>query len=508
MNAMADPSNEDPGGGILEIGEPPKIKDTTELGGGIWIILFGFVIIISLTANSLLSVLVVRNRKKHNLVYLMHLLMFAINLVDFSLLIFEFSLGIEHEYPYSQSACTVYQAVVKGNPIIQASAIVVMLFYTAKTYSTQNLPSQTTESVYPIIHLNNKKNNNDDVMAEELQSVSRIHGTVTSCNRRKHEFMKFGGIVVFLVAIECILSVPTALFASIVNVKDQRYCEIDLTSSPFLNINNDGVGDASSKGYYDNANLHQLILCLYYLIYSSILTFWLPLMISIVPAIRLIRDKNRDKHPEVSVVLSTVSSFFIFYVFHATLVFGRHFYDISGHEISAYNLWMVKVGQSLLLLIAYFWNFLRPALALSLDPDLKYDLMKMFNMSDYGSLPAPMNNVLSRGDSRLHQQHHQASFVPYNQDMERRNGKWEIVSGVKHVFTKTILGHKSSNHIGEKNSILIVPLAEIEISTLNEQSRHPFISTPKSTKDVGISMDNEISSALTQTTEQIGENNC
>ena len=73
--------------------------------------------------------------------------------------------------------------------------------------------------------------------------------------------------------------------------------------------------------------------------------FWL--QISIFPAISLIRDKHRDKFPEVSVVLGTVSSFFIFYIFHATLVFGRHFYDLSGNEISTYNLWMIKVNNSL-----------------------------------------------------------------------------------------------------------------------------------------------------------------
>ena len=73
--------------------------------------------------------------------------------------------------------------------------------------------------------------------------------------------------------------------------------------------------------------------------------FWL--QISIFPAISLIRDKHRDKFPEVSVVLGTVSSFFIFYIFHATLVFGRHFYDLSGNEISTYNLWMIKVNKSL-----------------------------------------------------------------------------------------------------------------------------------------------------------------
>ena len=74
---MADPSNEDPGGGAHGFEEDtPEIKDSTELGGGIWIILFGLVIVISLAANLILSILVARNRRKHNFVYFMHLFLF------------------------------------------------------------------------------------------------------------------------------------------------------------------------------------------------------------------------------------------------------------------------------------------------------------------------------------------------------------------------------------------------------------------------------------------------
>ena len=292
IDAMSDPLNEDPGGGgggVQEMDEHPKMKDTAELGGGIWIILFGMVIIISLAANLLLSVLVVRNRKKHNLVYLMHLLIFAINVVDFSLLTFEFNLGIEHQYPYSQTSCTIYQSIVKGNPIIQASAIVVMLLYTAKVYSTHNLEQQTSETVVSsdgdrrslsIFLNNNLRNSNNNSVTVELQQ--RHHNRTRSFYRRNHDLIKFVGIVVFLVCIELILSVPTAFFASIiVDGNDKRYCEIDLSSSSFLSNNDDASeGATTSHGYFYSVHLHQLILCLYYLIYSSILTFWLPLLVS------------------------------------------------------------------------------------------------------------------------------------------------------------------------------------------------------------------------------------
>merc|ERR1712038_791375 len=327
--------------------------------------------------------------------------------------------------------------------------------------------------------------------------------------RRNREFIKFVGVVLFLVALEMILSVPTALFASIVNVKSNRYCEIDLSSSTFLSDinrkNKDISGDNSSNsGFFYSANLHQIILCLYYLIYSSILTFWLPLVISIFPAIRLIRDKHRDKYPEVSVVLGTVSSFFMFYIFHATLVFGRHFYDLSGNEISTYNLWMIKVGQSLLLLIAYFWNFVRPALALSLDPDLKIDLLKLLHMGGYGALPGEMIESHSQSNTRQRQD-------IYSHEIERVNrGKWEIIAGVKHVFTRAILGKPRTEPKEERNSFLIVSLAEIDISALNKQSKTSLTSTTM--KPIGdedeYSIHDENSSALTEaTSEHIGESN-
>ena len=119
--------------------------------------------------------------QKHNFVYFMHLFLFAINLIDFSLLAFEFSLGMGHEYPYSQFTCTLYQSVVKGNPIIQASAIVVLIFYTAKTYLTpQNLlpPQQTSE----LICSRNEQNNVMHYQEEVIIKIVYLHYSYTFCS--------------------------------------------------------------------------------------------------------------------------------------------------------------------------------------------------------------------------------------------------------------------------------------------------------------------------------------
>ena len=130
---------------------------------------------------------------------------------------------------------------------------------------------------FTFVHQNKMTSN---VLGEQERQNSHSHGsTAGHYNQRANDFGKFACVVVFLVVIELILSVPTVLFASIVNVEDKRYCEIDLTSfSPFLRKS---LEDASTNNasVVVTEKLHQLILCLYYLIYSSILTFWLPLLV-------------------------------------------------------------------------------------------------------------------------------------------------------------------------------------------------------------------------------------
>jgi hypothetical protein len=64
------------------------------------------------------------------------------------------------------------------------------------------------------------------------------------------------------------------------------------------------------------------------------------------------------------------------------------------------------VAQSLLWLVAYFWHFTRPALAILLDPDLKSDVAKCFGASN-----GDYNNVDVRGN-RQQQQQNNTLLVP------------------------------------------------------------------------------------------------
>ena len=125
-------------------------------------------------------------------------------------------------------------------------------------------------------------------------------------------------------------------------------------------------------------------------------------------------------------------------------------------------------------------------------------------MRGYGALPAEMIESHSQSNTRQRQD-------IYSQEIERTNrGKWEIISGVKHVFTRTILGKARTEPKEERNSFLIVSLAEMDISALNEQSKTSLTSTTlTSTGDKDeYSIHDENSSALTETTsEHIGESN-
>lgn len=69
--------------------------------------------------------------------------------------------------------------------------------------------------------------------------------------------------------------------------------------------------------------------------------------------LRLAYTKHGNKYPEVTLVSSTAISFFVFYLLHGCVVLVRHSLDVSGHDLSTYHAWMIKVN------IDYSWASLR-----------------------------------------------------------------------------------------------------------------------------------------------------
>jgi len=318
--------------------EPPEVTDASTLGGWVWVVLFGLVMTLSILANLVLVISVLQMKKKRqNLVYLLLILLFLVNLVDYGLLIFEFSLGLEHEYPHGQAPCAVYQTVSKGNPIVQALVILLLVFYAANQYA-------------------DPKSRDCGGAGHRLSTPALI-----------------GLFLSGLTVLYGLLALPTAAFAKIVIVEDKRYCEIE-------------VGQGQKE------------ISVYYLVYSAILSYWLPLLLSITPMIRLAKVANSDKYPEVTVVLATASSFFLFYSLHGCIVIVRHSLDAVGITLDTHHSWMIKVGQSLLWLVAYFWHVTRPLLVFLMDPELK---IKGCCQSPYDLVETAKGQILSKKGQTL-----------------------------------------------------------------------------------------------------------
>jgi len=341
-------------------------EETEDNGGGlIWIVLFGWVMVVSLVANLGLTGLAIRARRLSNPVYLAHAALFIINLVEYGALTFELSLGIEHHFPYSTTACSVYQTTSKVGPVAQAWVVVALLHYTAAFYCRTS-----------------------------SNSTSR-NGATNQCSLKRTrlcQWVIFGVITTVSLAV----IIPPAIFAWVVRRDNQLICEIDVLST------------------LDRANAYQnreqvSTVSVFYLAYSAILPYWLPLMVCLLPLRKLLNSRSGHsgssartssslssplpvgKYPEVDIALSTGMSYFVFFAGHGVIVLVRHSLDLvnsaaaSGHNhalerggdvttriaIDDYHSKEIRVCQSLLWLVAYFWHFARPTLVIAMDQDLK-----------------------------------------------------------------------------------------------------------------------------------------
>ena len=95
--------------------------------GRVWIIMFGFVMLLATAANLLLLKVVgfkgFRTRGDYRVIVALSLLSFA----EFGLLSFDFSLGIEHKFPFGDFECVAYQVFQRLVPIAQSLAVASLL---------------------------------------------------------------------------------------------------------------------------------------------------------------------------------------------------------------------------------------------------------------------------------------------------------------------------------------------------------------------------------------------
>lgn len=91
-----------------------SVQEQEKMSGLVWILLFSILIGLSLITNSLYIVAVAANPRKRTVPHILVCLFFLVNLVDYGLLIFEFTLGLSHQYPYSESSCHLYEYLLEA----------------------------------------------------------------------------------------------------------------------------------------------------------------------------------------------------------------------------------------------------------------------------------------------------------------------------------------------------------------------------------------------------------
>ena len=188
-------------------------------------------------------------------------LIFVNNILDYSLLAFEFFLGTDNQFPFANQSCAVYQALNQTSSIL--SSFYLVLYCIRST----NLRSNTSEIL----------------------------------------------VSVFLVTIfTLLLLVPTLLFSEVaVYPSSARHCVVDMS----------GVG--ASLGL-DITRQH-ITTAIYNLVYRAGFTFWLPVLIILLPLVRMVRMVNTevDSDLRVSLSLAVAASFIVFYFPLATVTTVR-----------------------------------------------------------------------------------------------------------------------------------------------------------------------------------------
>ena len=284
----------------------------------VWVILFSLLILLSIIANTahLLSSLA---RRQFTLPQLVLATFFLLNLLDYGLLVMEFSLTEEEpHYPYSQHACAVYQLLSSSSPLLTATALLTFSRLTITCQDHHQHPQQESQQL----------NKTDNVRKILLALV--------------------------VAALLILLLLPSVLFSEIaVYPSSARYCVIDLS------------GLAGRLGL--DINSQHVITAVYFMLYKSVLPYWLPLALTVLPLVKLMKKINfsDDKYFSQSLNLTIVTSFFVFNLPLAILELTRH--ALISSQSGQHQAWTIQVLQSLFLLLSYFYHIFRPVACLVLN---------------------------------------------------------------------------------------------------------------------------------------------
>eukprot|EP00092_Neocalanus_flemingeri_P032636 GFUD01035499.1.p1 GENE.GFUD01035499.1~~GFUD01035499.1.p1 ORF type:complete len:340 (-),score=89.83 GFUD01035499.1:417-1436(-) len=286
---------------------PPQGSSST-----VWLVLFFLVIFLSVVVNTV-YVATLLCRRNLTLTHLILCFFFFINLVDYGLLMFEFSLSPSNQFPYSEGSCSFYQFLLQGSPLFSSGTLLLLVYL---AYSSLSQPSQST-------------------------SLPKL----------------FVFLFLFVFS-QSILSIPSILYSRLaVYPSTARYCVMDLSS-------------LSDWAGMDTGRQHA-VTAIFFLIYKSVLTYWLPLALVIFPILRMVKMVNTmaDNQFTISLTFAVTISFLVFNLPLATIVLLRQLITTLSIPVSSTTTWIIHVLHSLFLLISFFFHIFRPLVCLVLDQD-------------------------------------------------------------------------------------------------------------------------------------------
>lgn len=290
-----------------------------QLSSMVWIVIFCILMLLSIVTNTVYVIAVLTSKKKLTPIHVLLFSFFLINLVDYCLLIFEFYLGPNSNYQFSDASCSFYQFVLQGNPLLCTGTLLLLVY---QAYSVASQPNH----YYSFPRL--------------LLQFSIILLTTT------------------------LLCIPSIIFSKVETFSDTisnttSHCTMDLSSLS----GREGEDLGSEKA----------ITSIFLLTLKSVLPYWLPLALIIIPVLRMAKTDKVvvEKQLTVTIAIAVAVSFVVFHLPYSSVVFVRHLMSIINHSLTTYNIWVLHVFQSFFLLISFFFHIFRPLVCLLLDHELE-----------------------------------------------------------------------------------------------------------------------------------------
>jgi len=278
----------------------------------VWLVLFFIVIFLSILGNTVYMASLLC-RRSLTLTHFIISFFFLINLIEYGLIIFEFSLDLGSQFSHSEVSCKFYQVLLQGSPLLNAGAVILLVFHAYLTsYNGHHPPTHILMRIF---------------------------------------------IALFIIA-GILLSIPSILFSKIAfNTSQAPMCVMDFSSLDILTGMDEGRQDTVSA--------------IFFLFYKSVLTYWLPFALVILPIIKMLKmvDTLADKQFTISLTLGVSISFLVFNLPLASIVLARQLITILYIPVSSITAWSIHVLHSLFLLISFFFHIFRPVVCLVLDQD-------------------------------------------------------------------------------------------------------------------------------------------